>query len=116
MNLVCINCPRGCHLVVNKNGESISVSGNFCKRGETYAINELTNPLRTVTTTVEVISKKYKRLPVITSAPVPKDKMMELMKSLKGVCVNAPVKINDVVVKDILGLGIDLIASKSIDE
>ena len=116
MNLVCINCPRGCHLIVEENDGKISVTGNSCVRGETYAINELTNPLRTVTTTVDIESNKYRRLPVITSAPIPKSKMMDLMKSLKDVKVTAPIKLNDVVVKNILGMGVDLIASKSIEE
>lgn len=116
MELICINCPRGCHLnVVNENGE-IKVSGNFCKRGETYAINELTNPLRVVTTTIGIESKRYSRLPLITSKPIPKDKMMELVKSLKDLKVKAPVKIGDVVLYNVLGLNIDLLSSKSIDE
>ena len=116
MNLVCINCPKGCHLVVENVDGNITVTGNTCKRGETYAINELTNPLRMVTTTIDIESKKYKRLPVITSKPIPKGKMMELMESLKDVNVKAPIKLNDVVVSNILDLGIDLIASKSIEE
>lgn len=116
MELICINCPRGCHLnVVNENGE-IKVSGNFCKRGETYAISELTNPLRVVTTTIGIDSKYHSRLPVITSKPIPKDKMMELVKSLKDLKIKAPVKIGDVVINNVLGLDVDLLSSKSINE
>lgn len=116
MNLVCINCPRGCKLEVeNINGE-IQVTGNFCPRGKQYAINEMTNPLRTVTTTVRVASKKYSRLPVITSSPIPKAKIMDVCKALKDTQVKAPIKLGDVVVSNIIGLGSDIIASKSIDE
>lgn len=116
MKLICINCPRGCHLdVENINGE-IKVSGNFCPRGKQYAINELTNPLRTVTTTVAIDSECYERLPVITSSPIPKAKIMDVCKALKGTNVKAPIKIGDVIVKDILGLGSDIIASKSIEK
>ena len=116
MNLVCINCPRGCKLVVeNINGE-IKVTGNFCPRGEKYAISELTNPLRTLTTTVAIKSDLYKRLPVISSAPLPKGKVMEAIKQLKNIEISAPIKIGDVIVKDILGEGIDIVASKSIDK
>ena len=116
MKLICINCPRGCHLdVENINGE-IKVSGNFCPRGEQYAINELTNPLRTVTTTVAIDSKYYERLPVITSSPIPKAKIMDVCKALKDINAKAPIKIGDVIVKDILGLGSDIIASKSIEK
>lgn len=116
MKLVCINCPRGCKLdVENINGE-IKVTGNFCPRGEKYAISELTNPLRTLTTTVAIKSNLYKRLPVISSAPLPKDKVMLAVKALKDIETSAPIYMGDVVVKDILGLGIDIIASKSINK
>ena len=116
MNLICINCPKGCHLVVEQEGEEIRVSGNSCPRGEVYARNELLNPLRTLTTTVPIDAQDCKRLPVITSKPVPKGKLMDVMKALKGVEVKAPVKIGDVIVSDILSLGSDIIASKSVDK
>lgn len=116
MKLVCINCPRGCHLEVeNINGE-IKVSGNSCPRGEQYAINEMTNPLRTVTTTIAIESDTYERLPVITSLPVPKDKVMDVVKSLKDVKVKAPIKLGDVIVSNVLGLSSDIIASKTINK
>jgi len=116
MNLVCINCPRGCHLIVEKVNEQIIVEGNFCNRGETYAINELTNPQRIITTTIDIESNKYHRLPVISSNTIPKDKMMDVMKALKGFVVKAPIKRNDVIVSNILNLGVDIIASKTIEE
>ena len=116
MKLVCINCPRGCRLdVENINGE-IKVTGNFCPRGEKYAIAEMTNPLRTVTTTIGIVSNKYQRLPVITSTPIPKARIMDVCKALKGVEVKAPIKLGDVIVSNIIDLGSDIIASKSIDE
>lgn len=114
MNLICINCPRGCHLQVEKDGDKIKVSGNACPRGYTYAYNEMTNPLRTLTSTIEVESNDYRRLPVISSAPLPKGKIMDAMKELKGVKAKAPVHMGDVVLENVLGLGIDMIASKSI--
>ena len=116
MKLVCINCPRGCHLDVENNNGEIKVTGNFCPRGEQYAINEMTNPLRTVTTTIAIESEKYNRLPVITSTQIPKDKIMDVVRALKNVEVKAPIKLGDVIVKDILGLGSDIIASKTIEE
>ena len=116
MKLICINCPRGCHLEVeNINGE-ISVSGNFCPRGKTYVESEMLNPLRTLTTTLPIASKKYRRLPVITSEPIPKGKIMDAMKALKDISVEAPVKMGDVIVKGIIGLDADIIASKTIEE
>ena len=116
MNLVCINCPRGCKLEVeNINGET-KVTGNFCPRGEKYAISELTNPLRTLTTTIAIKSSKYERLPVISSSPLPKAKVIEAIKALKNVEVEAPINMGDVIVKNIIGLDVDIIASKSIKE
>ena len=116
MKLICINCPKGCHLEVEEINGEVKVTGNSCPRGMTYAVNELKNPLRTLTTTVGIVSAKYRRLPVISSKPLPKGKLLDAMKALKGVEVKAPVMINDVIVKDILGLDADIIASKSIKE
>ena len=116
MNLICINCPRGCHLTVEKTGEEIRVEGNVCPRGHTYAVNELTNPLRTLTTTVGIESETQKRLPVISSAPLPKGRIMEAMKALKDVSVKAPVHLGDPVYRNVLNLGIDILASRSIEK
>ena len=116
MNLICINCPRGCHLTVEKTGEEIRVEGNACLRGHTYAVNELTNPLRTLTTTVGIESETQERLPVISSAPLPKGRIMEAMKALKDVSVKAPVHLGDPVYRNVLNLGIDILASRSIEK
>ena len=116
MKLVCINCPRGCNLNVEEVESELIVTGNSCPRGKEYAINEMTNPLRTVTTTVNIKSNKYYCLPVITSKPIPKAKIMDVVKALKNVEVKAPIKIGEVIVKNILGLNSDIIAAKSIEE
>ena len=105
--MICINCPLGCHLTIEKHEDIIEVSGNTCPRGKQYAINELTNPTRTLTTTIRIKNAIYECLPVISSKPVPKDKI------LKDVEVTSPVKINEVIVKNILDLDIDIIASRS---
>ena len=116
MNLICINCPKGCHLLVEEVNGEIKVTGNSCPRGVTYGINEMSNPLRTLTTTIAIDSKRYERLPVISSKPLPKGKLLDVMKQLKGVSVKAPVQMGDVIVENVLGLGSDIIASKSIDQ
>ena len=116
MNLICISCPRGCHLKVEKINDEVVVEGNLCPRGKTYAVNELLNPLRTITTTLPINSKNYSRIPVISSSPLPKDKMMDVMRYLKDVDVKAPIKINDVIVKNILGLNVNIVSSKTIKE
>ena len=115
MNLICINCPKGCHLVAEEVEGKIKVTGNSCPRGVTYAVNEMTNPLRTLTTTVAIESKNCMRLPVISSKPLPKGKLMDVMKELKTTAVKAPVHMGDVIIENVLGLGSDIIASKSIE-
>ena len=115
MNLICIRCPRGCHLTVTKEGDEVRVTGNSCPRGIEYGRSEMINPERTLTTTVAIISKDHRRLPVITSKPIPKGRVMDVVKSLKGVTVTAPVHMGDVIVRDALGLGADIIASRSIE-
>ena len=77
MKLVCIQCPVGCHLEID---EKCHVKGNNCPRGEKYAIQEMTHPMRTLTTTVSTNSIIHRQLPVITKNPVPKEKMMEVMQ------------------------------------
>ena len=116
MNLICINCPKGCHLVVEELDGEIKVSGNTCPRGVTYGVNEMRNPLRTLTTTIAIDSVNCARLPVISSSPLPKGRVMDVMKKLKGVSIKAPVHMGDVIIKDVLGLGSDIIASKSIEQ
>lgn len=114
MELVCINCPMGCHLSVTKENGEVKVTGNTCHRGEKYAIDEATCPKRTLTTTVSIKHSIYDCLPVITSAQIPKDKMFDVMKELKNIEVNAPININDVIVEDVCGLGVNIIASRTL--
>jgi CxxC motif-containing protein len=109
--LICIVCPRGCHLKIDGNN---IVSGNQCKRGEIYALNERINPTRMLTSTVRINNSDVKRLPVITSAPIPKDKVFEVMKEITKISVKAPIKIHDVIIKNVLGL-VDIIATRTID-
>ena len=113
MDLVCINCPMGCHLKIEKVNDELVVTGNTCERGKQYAINEMTCPKRTLTSTVKIKNAQLKALPVITSNQIPKEKMFEVMKALKGVEVKAPIKVNDVIIKNVCDLGVDIIASRS---
>lgn len=110
---ICIVCPRGCHLRVDDN---YNVSGNSCVRGEKYGKQEAIDPKRTLTSTVKIKSRLIKRLPVITSDDIPKDKVQEVVRYLDSVEVSAPIKVRDVIVKDVMGLGVDIIATRSVDE
>ena len=109
--LICITCPRGCHLSVDDN---LNVTGNMCPRGAMYAKAELTHPTRMVTSSVNVISKIESRLPVKTKEPIPKELIFKVMEEIMKVSVKAPIRIGDVVIKDVLGTGVDIVATKNI--
>ncbi len=111
--LICISCPRGCHLKVDN---EMNVTGNFCPRGKVYAINELTNPKRMITTTVNVVDGEISRLSVASSEAVPKNMIFQVVEEIKKHEVKAPVNIGDVIVHNILDLGVDIIATKSIEK
>lgn len=112
--MICITCPMSCHLVIElENNKVISVVGNTCPRGKEYAINECLHPERTLTSTVRIKNALYSRCPVITSKPIPKEKMMDVMKQLETIDITAPVKCNDVIYKNICNLDVDLLASRS---
>lgn len=111
--LICIVCPKGCRLTVD---DKLNVTGNGCNRGIKYAIDELTNPTRMITSTVKVEGGKLSRLPVVTSAPVPKDLIFDVMKEINKISVVAPVKVKAVVLKNVLNLGVDIVATRDIDE
>lgn len=114
--LICINCPLGCNLEVFIDEDNIRVTGNSCKRGETYGIKECTNPTRIVTTTVFVKNGTEEVLPVKTERDIPKDKIFDCIRALKDVVAEAPVNIGDVIVYDILGTGVNITATKSISK
>ncbi|MBD5460875.1 MAG: DUF1667 domain-containing protein [Lachnospiraceae bacterium] len=114
--LICINCPLGCVLTVNTDKEgTVSVSGNTCPRGEAYGRTEVTDPRRTVTSTVRIQGERERVLPVKTAAAIPKGKIMECVEELGTIAVKLPVTAGDVIVKDIVGTGIPVIATKSFE-
>jgi CxxC motif-containing protein len=110
--LICIVCPKGCHLTVDEEN-GYAVSGNRCPRGEEYGKNEVIAPKRTITSTVKVSGGLYPRLPVKTDKPIPKELIFEAMKLLDAVELTAPVKVGDVVIENVLGTGANFIASRN---
>ena len=117
--MICICCPMGCRLTVEKTADGYSVTGNTCPRGKVYAIDEMTAPKRTICSTVRtafpVDNGNYKTVSVKTSVSVPKELIFEALKTLGGVRLDAPVKIGDVVVKNVLGTGADFVATRNVD-
>ena len=112
-NLVCILCPRGCSLTAKIEGETITVTGNTCPRGEKYAIDECTNPVRTVTSILRISNRDGIMVSVKTTAPIAKGRMFEAMERIRSASVEAPVRIGDILLKDVCGA--DIIATKNID-
>lgn len=104
--MVCIGCPMGCNLkiTVTEDGKFQSVTGNTCKRGETYAENECTNPQRTLTTSLRC--EDGDMIAVKTDRTIPKDKVLEAMEQINGTLVKLPVRVGDVLVADVFGSNI----------
>lgn len=144
IELTCIVCPKGCRLRVDdQNG--YKVTGNICARGEAYGREEAIDPKRTVTSTVRILFERQKdpvatvnpaipqplplvsyfrpdlpqieaRLPVKTSAPIPKAKIMAVMAEINAITVRGPVRVGDVIAKNIAGTGVDLLATRTMTD
>jgi len=111
--LTCISCPIGCPLVVTMDaGQVVSVTGNSCRRGEIYAGKEVTNPTRIVTSTVRVEGGTAAMVSVKTREDIPKEKIFDCIRTLKGVVLQSPVRIGQVIVKDAAGTGVDIVATR----
>lgn len=111
-DMICIICPRGCSLTADITEDGVLVSGNACPKGEEYAINECTNPVRTVTATVRVSNRYNTMASVKTVTPVAKDKMMDVMAALRKIQIQAPAKIGDIILKDVCGS--DIVITKDV--
>ena len=112
--LICIGCPMGCPVTVEMNDtEIVSVTGNTCPRGDAYARKEVTNPTRIVTSTVKVEGESVDMVSVKTKEDIPKDKIFDCVRALKGITVKAPIRIGDVILADVAGTGVDVVATKN---
>jgi CxxC motif-containing protein len=120
--MVCISCPLGCRLTVKwENEQDVTVKGNKCAKGESYAREEILAPKRVVTATIAVGSPPEKagsprRLPVKTSAPLLKEHIAALLDKLYGLEVKAPIACGEVLLSDIAGTGVDLVATRTLKE
>ncbi len=113
--LTCIGCPMGCQVTVEMDkGEVVSVTGNTCKRGDIYARKEVTNPTRIVTSTIAVKGGDKARVSCKTENDIPKDKIFAVMQDINHAVCTAPVKIGDVLIKDVAGTGVSIVATRDI--
>lgn len=126
--LICIGCPMGCNLTVTSDKDipesselvpsefkdSLTITGNTCPKGDDYARKEVTDPRRVVTSTVRVKGGNLPEVSVKTAGDIPKGRIMDCMKSLKDVELEAPVTIGQVILRNVCDTGVDIVATKNI--
>ena len=110
--IICTVCPMGCHIMVEGEGDRIdSIEGYTCKRGLEYGKAEFAHPVRIFTSTVRTRSAKEPLLAVRSAKPVPKEKLFDIVEEVRKVTIDHDVKIHDVIIPDVCGTGVDIIAS-----
>lgn len=112
-DITCIVCPRGCRMTVNNIDGQYIVEGNSCIRGSKYGIDEVTNPRRVITSTVRLNGSYLNMLPVKTAGSIPKDMVFDIMKVLSEITVTTPINVGDVIVKNVLDTGVDIVSTKT---
>ncbi len=112
--LTCIVCPIGCQLCATLvDGAVTEVTGNTCPRGKQYAIDECTNPVRTITTTARTADGGV--IPVKTDRPIPKNLMFACMEEVNRVTVTLPAHIGDIVIENLLETGANVIVTANME-
>lgn len=116
-SMICIVCPNSCQLDAEySEQQEISVTGALCKKGVEYAKNEILNPVRMLTSSVKVKGGQLPLVSARTSKPIPKGKIFEVMEVIKKLEVSAPVRINQVLLANLLNLGVDLVATRDVEK
>lgn len=111
----CIVCPNSCRITIKEEGEHLTVSGNQCKRGEEFAIHEHTCPMRMFTSTMRIEGARFPRISVISQTEIPREKLGGCQRELSKIILQAPVRCGDIVVSDIGGTGVDMVASRTLE-
>ncbi|MFH1128848.1 MAG: DUF1667 domain-containing protein [Candidatus Omnitrophota bacterium] len=110
--MICIECPVGCVLEVDMDSKPIRITGNECPKGENYAISEIENPQRILTSSVLTQGLALKMIPIKTDKPIPKKDLLKAMEVIKKIRLRKTVAVGDIVMKDLLGLGVNLVATR----
>ncbi len=112
-NLTCIECPRSCVLAVDiENCRVVKVEGEKCPKGKDYAVSEVENPRRVLTSTVSARRLSLKMVPVRTDKPIQKERILEAAGEIRKIKIDRPVKSGEIIAANILGLGVNLIATR----
>ncbi|MDL2289354.1 DUF1667 domain-containing protein [Clostridia bacterium OttesenSCG-928-F22] len=111
----CVLCPNSCVIEATIQHNAVtSISGNLCPRGQGYVEQEIINPMRTIASSVLVKGGELPLLSVRTSGPIPRPRMMDVMAEIRKAHVQAPINAGDIIITDVLGLKVDIIATKTI--
>lgn len=112
--LVCIVCPHGCRMQITEENGSLQITGNGCKRGAAFAESETRDPRRTICTTVRTVFPDVPVLPVRVSQEIPKNRIFDVMAEINRTTVRERLGRGDTVLENVLGLGVDVIATSNI--
>ncbi len=113
--ITCIVCPIGCKILVKTDGKRIAVTEGYrCKKGICYARNEALDPRRMLTTSILVKDGEWPLVSVKSTKPIPKDKLFPVLRQIKKITINAPVLLEQKIIKNILNSGVDIVATKTI--
>ncbi|MCF8001737.1 MAG: DUF1667 domain-containing protein [Halanaerobiales bacterium] len=116
-DIICTGCPKGCRVTVEvENEEIINIEGYECPTGKKYAIDEYKNPTRILPTTIRVKNGEFPLVPVKTAEPIPKSLLIKAMDVIAKKEVEAPVKIGDILIKNILDTGVNVVATRNINK
>ena len=110
----CIGCPRGCLLRIEKENGEFTVSGNSCENGRKFVVSEMTEPKRTICSTVKTVFADVPVLPVRVSADIPKDRIFDVMREINSVTLDKRISGGDAVIENVLGLGVDVISTSNV--
>ena len=115
--LICIVCPKGCIMTMEEGKDCApgQIMGYTCPKGEEYARQELSCPTRVVTSTVKIIGAAHPRLPVKTDGSIPKDRIFDCIRLMDSLSVQAPVQLGQCLIADALGLGVSVVACRTMD-
>ena len=112
--LICICCPMGCRMTVEKTADGYTVTGNTCPRGKKYAVEEMTAPVRTVTSSVKITGGDCAMLSVKTDKPIAKALVFKCLDEIRNITLKAPVSIGDVIAENVAGTDVNFVATRSV--
>jgi len=111
--VICIVCPKGCKVLVSEENGNYTTTGNACIRGNVYGIQEAIHPKRMLTSTVKITGALHQRCPVVSSAPIDKEALFEVIKVLETISLSAPVTIEQIICHNVCNTGVDILVSRS---